>query len=62
MMCLLDKNNVATDAATDATTDATTDNATDATTDEFLTSRRYCSAIRQSIIPIAIALFHKTDI
>lgn len=29
MMCLLDKNNVATDAATD--------NATDATTDEFLT-------------------------
>lgn len=28
-MCLLDKNNVATDAATD--------NATDATTDEFLT-------------------------
>ena len=54
MMCLLDKNNVATDAATDATTD----NATD----EFLTSRRYCSAIRQSIIPIAIALFHKTDI
>ena len=50
MMCLLDKNNVATD------------NATDATTDEFLTSRRYCSAIRQSIIPIAIALFHKTDI
>ena len=35
MMCLLDKNNVATDAATD--------NAMDATTDEFLTSRRYCS-------------------
>ena len=53
-MCLLDKNNVATDAATD--------NAMDATTDEFLTSRRYCSAIRQSIIPIAIALFHKTDL
>ena len=50
MVCLLDKNNVATD------------NATDATTDEFLTSRRYCSVIRQSIIPIAIALFHKTDI
>lgn len=54
MMCLLDKNNVATDAATD--------NAMDATTDELLTSRRYCSVIRQSIIPIAIALFHKIDI
>lgn len=25
-------------------------------------SRRYCSAIRQSIIPIEIALFHKTDL
>ena len=33
MMCLLDKNNVATDAATDNATDY----ATDATTDEFLT-------------------------